>query len=117
MTSLNLILTLASVSLICIGQILFKWIGIRLHQGVPIQDVRLLGIAGIALLLYGSATLLWIWILRTTPLTRAYPFMALSFVFVPLASVLIFSERINTMYLVGLAFIVSGVVMTAYFRS
>lgn len=117
MTTLNLILTLASVSMICAGQILFKWIGIRLQGGLPIQDIRLVGVAGVALFLYGLATFLWIWILRTTPLTRAYPFMALSFVLVPLASVLIFSERINAMYVFGLALIVCGVVITAYFRS
>ena len=108
----NLLLTLFSVALICVGQVLFKVVGIRLQQGGHWMDLRIGLIAGIALGIYAFATLLWIHVLRTTPLSKAYPYMALSFVVVPIASVLIFSEQVRPQYLIGSTLIVLGVVVT-----
>ena len=46
----------------------------------------------------------------------AYPFMALSFVFVPIGSSLFFGEPLPIMRMIGIAFIVAGVTISAMAR-
>lgn len=46
----------------------------------------------------------------------AYPFMALSFVFVPLGATLFFGEPLPTTQLIGIMFIVAGVTISAIAR-
>ena len=46
----------------------------------------------------------------------AYPFMALSFVFVPIGSTLFFGESLPATQMIGIAFIVAGVTISAIAR-
>lgn len=62
----------------------------------------------LALVLYGSAMLLWIFILQQVPLSLAYPFVALGFVIIPLASWIFFKESLNLQYALGVALIIAG---------
>lgn len=62
-----------------------------------------------ALSLYAIATALWVWILMDTPLSKAYPFALLGAVFVPVASVLLFGERLSLSYPIGLLLVCLGV--------
>ncbi len=62
----------------------------------------------LALVLYGAATLLWLYILQQIPLSLAYPFVALGFIFVPCIGWLAFNEPLNTYYVFGIIFILSG---------
>jgi hypothetical protein len=64
------------------GQLLFKIAAMRpaLAHGPAVE--RLLGLLQnvpflLALLLYAGFAILWVWILSFTPLSRAYPFVAL----------------------------------------
>lgn len=113
MSSLNFVLVLLSVGMVCAGQLMFKLVGFRLGQGMLVWDPRVLGIALVSFALYGLATLLWIYILRSTPITKAYPYMALSFVIVPIGGVWLFSESIKPLYIAGIALIVAGIFLTA----
>jgi len=61
---------------------------------------------------YGAAALLWVHLLKFVPLSFAYPFAALSFVFVPLISIWFFDERVSSVYWIGTAFILLGVCLT-----
>lgn len=101
------------VGLIAAGQVLFKSVAMALAgAGTPFhRDVLLLG--GTAIAIYGLATVFWILLLQTAPLGRLYPYMALSFVFVALASWLLFQESVSTGYLAGLALIVAGLFVIA----
>jgi len=63
-------------------------------------------------LVYAATTFLWIWILARVELSHAYPFMALSFVVVPLLSVYFFGEHPSPRYWLGIAMIVGGIVVT-----
>jgi multidrug transporter EmrE-like cation transporter len=54
------------------------------------------------------AAMCWLSALTKFDLNRAYPFMALSFVFVLLLSAAFFSEPITTPRVLGVAFIVAG---------
>ncbi len=114
MSPLNLSLVLASVVMIAGGQLLFKLLGARIQAGVPYLDPKLIGIAVGAVAVYGLATVLWIHVLRTLPLTKAYPFMALSFVLVPLGGILFFSESVRLPYALGITLIVAGVILTGW---
>ena len=65
-----------------------------------------------AILLYAAITILWVEILKTTPLSRAYPFVALGFVLTPLGAYWLFGEIIGARYLLGTALILLGVSLT-----
>ncbi|MDG4650204.1 EamA family transporter [Roseibacterium sp. SDUM158017] len=102
--------------MISAGQVLFKLTGGRIDgRGAT-------GVAGIlrtladpylllAFAIYGSATILWVYVLRHMPLSQAYPFMALSFVLVPLASLVVFGETLGLRYWIGAGLIVAGMVV------
>lgn len=101
---------------IAAGQILFKRAAgqIGTAQGTSwILDVARLPTMWLAVALYAAATLLWVRILTTVPLSRAYPFMALAFVIVPAAGYFLFSESITVRQAIGTALIVAGVVVVA----
>jgi drug/metabolite transporter (DMT)-like permease len=66
-----------------------------------------------AISLYGCATLLWVYLLQSVPLSRAYPFAALGFVIVPVLAVGLFGERLTPTYIAGAALIVAGIIVTA----
>lgn len=100
--------------LLAAGQLLFKKVGLDLRGG-PLVDgaLRVLGQPTLyaALVLYGIATLLWIWILSRVPLSRAYPFVALGVAFVPLASIIMFGERVRPAFWFGVILIVAGIII------
>jgi drug/metabolite transporter (DMT)-like permease len=98
------------------GQILFKSAALSmpaLDSLARATNVLQVPVLWLAVLLYGAATLLWIYLLQTVPLSRAYPFAALGFVLVPAAGVFLFGEKVSVGYLLGAALIVSGLLLTA----
>src|SRR5690606_14575845 len=101
------------VALIAVGQILFKAIAVDLPSNGAVPSLRLLALAAVALTLYAMATIFWILLLRSAPLGKLYPYMALSFVFVAAASWLLFGESIGAGYLSGLSLIVIGLLVIA----
>lgn len=117
MTRFQIAALLGIAALLAIGQTLFKVAALRLRAGSP-TAAGFASLAGLpsfwlALVLYAGGTLLWIYILQTVPLSRAYPFMALGFVFVPVIAALFFAEKLNLTYAMGALLIVAGVVVTA----
>lgn len=100
--------------LLASGQILF-----RRAAGAAPELAGLSGLLGLlrlpsfwlALLLYGTATLLWLHVLRVLPLSRAYPFAALGFVLVPVAGVVFFRETISKVYVLGMLLILGGIMV------
>jgi drug/metabolite transporter (DMT)-like permease len=101
--------------LLAAGQLLFKKVGLDL-RGVPLSAGVMRALAApslyAAVALYGFATLLWIWILSRVPLSRAYPYVALGVFLVPLASMLVFGERVRPSFWFGVGLIVAGIVIT-----
>lgn len=97
---------------IAVGQILFKLashaIGPQTNVLALISSPYLIG-GGT---LYVTATLAWIWLLSRMELSQAYPFMALSFVIVPLLSMVFLGEHVGYRYWFGIALIVAGIVLT-----
>ena len=97
---------------IAIGQVLFKFGANALNAA----GGRLLSSGGLvlaaALALYAVTTVAWVWVLQRSELGKAYPFMALAFILVPIASHFVFGESFSWRYAVGCALLVAGVVLT-----
>jgi len=65
------------------------------------------------LVLYGIATVLWVYLLHGLPLSRAYPFIGLVFAFVPFMSWLVFRDALDLRYALGLALMLAGLYLVA----
>jgi drug/metabolite transporter (DMT)-like permease len=98
---------LACVVMISAGQLLFKVVAGRLGEG----GIGTIGLLTLALAIYGTATIAWIFVLRYVHLSSVYPLMALSFVLVPLGSRTILGEPITPQYWVGVALLVGGILV------
>ena len=105
-----LVLTLFS-ALLALGQTLFKQAALAMGDQPLIPGiVNRWTIAGLAV--YGASTVLWIAILRTTPLSVAYPFSALGFLVVPLAAHFLFGEPLHARFLAGAICIIVGILLS-----
>ena len=69
------------------------------------RDVRVL--SGLAA--WGASTVCWLYVLRVSPLSRAYGLTSLTYLLVPLASVYAFGEQIRRVHAVGMLLIIVGV--------
>lgn len=101
------------------GQVLFKLGATKVEPATDLNGWMNLifhPLVVTALVLYGAATFLWLWLLQRIPLTTAYPFAALAFVLVPLGGWLFFNESVNGKYIMGVTLILGGVLMTSLSR-
>ena len=99
------------------GQLLFKAAALRYLPDDPLGE-RLLSIVLssyflVAVVLYGALTVLWVWVLTFTPLSRAYPFVALAFAITPLLGGLVFGEPVALRLMLGIGLILSGLLLVA----
>jgi drug/metabolite transporter (DMT)-like permease len=101
------------------GQILFKLGATKAIPAEGLQNwINLIfqPVVIFALCLYAASTFLWLWLLQKIPLTTAYPFAALAFLLVPFGGWLFFKEPLNGKYMIGVAFILGGVILTSTSR-
>ena len=61
--------------------------------------------------------LLWVWLLTFTPLSRAYPFVAVAFALTPVLGALVFAEPLSARLLVGIAAIACGLMFVVGFET
>jgi drug/metabolite transporter (DMT)-like permease len=113
-------LTLAQIALLAtyaigmsVGQILFKMAAIRYADISGTTGERLLAMVHnphflSAIALYGALAFLWVWILTFTPLSRAYPFVALAFALTPAFGGWLFGETLSLRLMTGLLLILCG---------
>jgi drug/metabolite transporter (DMT)-like permease len=99
------------------GQILFKLAALRGAAEAPLGERMIAMLSNgffiAALLLYGALTVLWVWILNFTPLSRAYPFVAVAFAVTPLLGGLLFAEPVTTRLIIGICVIFVGLLLVA----
>lgn len=98
---------------ISIGQILFK----RSSETLSGPDGPIWGLIAsphfwTALVMYGLATVAWVFVIRDMPIGRAYMFMALSYIYIPLLSLLFLSESITAPQIIGALIICVGIVVS-----
>ena len=79
------------------GQALFKVASANMMQAGRPSFLLLFSSVSfyVALILYGALTILWVWLLSGVPLSRAYPFVALSFIFTPIFAIVAFNESVT----------------------
>lgn len=107
---------LAFVGLLAAGQILLKYVALSLNGdrwSALAQQVITSPVAWAALSLYLFATVAWVLVLRTVPLSIAYCFAALGFVIVPVAAYFLFHEPLSLRYAIGTSLIIAGVILVA----
>jgi|SRR5215831_3619578 len=111
MGSRDVVLLVAYSLGMSIGQVLFKLAATSANarpQSGFIGALMGSGYFYVSIALYGLLTVVWIWILTRIPLSRAYPFVILTFVFTPALAALAFGEQLDLWYFTGLALILSG---------
>lgn len=103
------ILIILLVSLLsCAGQLCQKQAAQYRLRGDAGLMLRWL-VAGIMLL--GIAMLVWLAVLRTVPVSLAYPMLSVNFVFVALAARVIWREPLTLRQFVGTLMIMAGVAL------
>ena len=113
MSAIDFVLCLLCALALSIGQILIKLAARQLEEqsltASFLASAWKNGFLLSAVLVYGAATILWVWLLRRVPLTVAYPFTALAFVLVPIASFFLLEEPLSTRLILGSLLIVAGI--------
>jgi len=97
------------------GQILFKLASASVEFSMAglvnaMVNVKLI----IALIVYAGATVLWLFALKTTPLSIAYPFTAMAFFIVPVLAHYFLNETLSWNTFAGAALIAVGVWVSVY---
>lgn len=109
---------LAVVALMSLGQILFKLAAARIEtvaftwataEKLILNPYLVLGV-----IVYGLTTVLWVLVLVDGSLSRAYPFVALTMVAVPLAGIVMFGEPFTTNLALGGMLILLGLAVISY---
>jgi len=99
------------------GQLLFKMAAMRGATDGPLGEriagSLLNGYFAAAVVLYAALTVLWVWILSFTPLSRAYPFVALAFALTPALGAMMFSEPVSVRLVIGIVLILGGLLFVA----
>ena len=96
---------------LAVGQILFKLSATALTESGTFFAFKPAAIISSAMCLYGVTSVAWVWVLQKVELARVYPLMALAFVLVPLGSHLVFGERFQFQYFVGVSLIIVGIII------
>ncbi len=105
------------VALICVlgiaaGQLLFKLSAMSLQRTGSLFHLDTLTTLFAAFALYGITTIAWVWVLQKIELGKVYPLMALAFVLVPVGSYVMFGEKFQSQYFLGVAVIIAGIIIT-----
>jgi undecaprenyl phosphate-alpha-L-ara4N flippase subunit ArnE len=115
MTLRGLAIVLTCVAMIASGHVLFKvaagqwrvtgwtWESVQSLLSPPLI---------LAMLIYGAATFLWVYALRTLSLSVALPIFALQFVIVPLLAHFILGETLTVKTFIGAALIIAGIAIS-----
>jgi drug/metabolite transporter (DMT)-like permease len=94
-----------------VGQLLFKTASktVVFGDGLLVLIRSMFNIYLVAaLLLYGFGTVVWLYVLSRSSLGGAYPFIALSFIIVPVLGHLFLDEQFSTNYVLGLLLVLVG---------
>ena len=110
---------LAVQALLALAQVLLKVVAARvsetgwefLRSGVAFIHVAVPVVA--AGVLYVAIAGLWLYVLQHMPLNRAFLFVSLTFVFVPLLAHFVVGETISPGTIVGAGLIISGIAIGA----
>lgn len=111
----QIILAIFTVVLLASGQILFK----LASEDIVLKSTQIFTSflsfkLFLALFVYFVATIMWLIVLKETPLRLAYPFVALAFFIVPIVSHFFLGESIGWNTFTGALIIALGVYVSVY---
>ena len=108
----TMVLILGAVAFSVVGQLFLKS-GARTLAALGRLDFLLAATRDrhvlLGLVAWAASTVCWLYVLRVTPLSRAYVLTSLTYVLIPLAGVYVFGERIRLLHGVGTVLIIIGV--------
>lgn len=107
------LIVMVCVVVMTIGQVLFKQVAVNYNKVGNFFDFGVIGLLSVAGSLYLASSGLWVWALRSVEISKAYPYFALGFVFVPLLGAWLFGELLTLRYGLGVLLIVIGVSLTS----
>jgi undecaprenyl phosphate-alpha-L-ara4N flippase subunit ArnE len=108
---LQVIGALFTVACLSAGQLLFKQASADVQFSLSgLLHPKLL----VAIVIYGIATLAWVFTLRNVNLTVAYPLTALAFITVPIAAHYVLGEPLRANLLIGAGLIIAGVYISSF---
>ena len=106
------VLILGAVAFSVVGQLLLKS-GAQHLAGLGRIEFFLAAARNVhvlsGLVAWIASTLCWLYVLRVTPLSRAYLLSSLTYVLIPVASVYVFGEQMRRLHAVGMVLILTGV--------
>ncbi|MEI7605781.1 MAG: EamA family transporter [Rhodospirillaceae bacterium] len=115
MRNQDVFLLIAITLMMSIGQVLLKITAGFFPVGARLDPLALINRYFIgALLVYGIAAILWIFALREMALSRAYPFIVLSFLFTPLLAWEFLGEPLSWSYAFGMGLICAGLLVVTH---
>ena len=117
MSIVNMSLCLLCAVGIACGQILMKSASIAWNEAGTWLNQSVLLWMVCAFSLYTVASLGWLAMLRLMPLSAAYPFLALTYLLVPVGGYLLFNERLGWTDGAASFLIMAGVCVAAFGRT
>lgn len=112
---MNYILILFNIVLLVLGQALWK-IGvekIQLNEPGDIISILFSPFIVIGIILYGLATVIWIYLLSKFPLSFLYPLQSLAYVFGLIVAIVLFQEYVPITRWIGVGIILIGIYFIA----
>jgi uncharacterized membrane protein len=70
----------------------------------------------VAVIIFGLATIVWVIALSKANLVSLYPITSLAYVIVPVASYFLFSEKLSAVNMLGIVFIIIGVILISQIK-
>ena len=112
-TPMNVALILGTILMLSFGQVLFKSASSHLDLSQPPSTWISVPLVA-ALAVYGLATASWLVVLSRMPLSFAFPFYGLAFLFVPALATLVLKEPFRWTVVLGGVVILCGIAITSW---
>lgn len=102
-----LIFTVGGLTLIKLGSE-----GLKIGFSLSLFNLQLPGLFLLGVLCYGISFIIWMWIISTNTLSVIYPIaLGISYILIMGVSFLILKEPISTINIVGIVFVLIGVIL------
>jgi len=112
----NVFICIGCAFAVASGQVLMKVASLSWNEMGGLFNIRTLSWLVTAFAVYGLSSLVWIYVLRHIPLSQAYPFLSITFLLVPIASAVFFSEKFDWVNVASAVLIVAGVSLNSFVR-
>lgn len=111
---MNIIMILFSVITGAVGQLFLKSGALRVNTSQLVGVMKFVNPPMLfGFFFYGLSSIIWVLVLRKVQLSYAYPMISLGYIIVFIASYFLFNESLNLYRLIGIAFILTGIIFVA----